>query len=85
MIKTPKDTIKNLIEKYEAHVSFCDRKKDEAFTNDMRWTGAMWLEERTTYQKVLIDLYKVLEYGEPNTDLTDFPNELKDYQNNHKK
>jgi hypothetical protein len=84
MIKTPKDHIKLLIEKYENHVEFCKKKFTEAKDiKNMAFTATLWNEEKTTYEKVLIDLYKLLNYEETDTDLEEFPKrELKQYRDN---
>ena len=34
-------------------------------------SAACWLEERSAYEKVIIDLEKLLEYKEPDTNLED--------------
>jgi hypothetical protein len=84
MIKTPKDHIEMLIDKYENHVKYCDEKYNEALINDMKYCASLWNEEKTTYEKVLIDLYKILSYKETNTNLEDFPKkELEEYRKQH--
>jgi len=69
MIKTPMSEVKKLIEKYENHIEFCTKKFERAKENKMSMSTACWLEERSAYQKVLIDLEKLLLYDEPDTDL----------------
>jgi hypothetical protein len=84
MIKTPKDHIKILIDKYENHVKFCKSKYKEAKDSKMLSTATLWNEEKTTYEKVLIDLYKVLKNLKTNTNLTEFPKrELEQYRSDH--
>lgn len=69
MIKTPMSEIKKLIQKYENHVEFCDKMFKETSKEKMSMSAACWLEERSAYEKVLIDLEKLLEYREPDTNL----------------
>jgi hypothetical protein len=69
MIKTPMSEIKKLIQKYENHVGFCDKMFKDTSKEKMSMSAACWLEERSSYEKVLIDLGKLLEYREPDTNL----------------
>ena len=69
MIKTPMSEIKKLIQKYENHIEFCDEKFNESKEHKLSMSTACWLEERSAYQKVVIDLEKLILYQEPNTDL----------------
>ena len=61
--------IKKLIDKYENHISFCNERFLQAKEHKLSMSTACWLEERSAYQKVVIDLQKLLLYDEPNTDL----------------
>ena len=71
MIKTPMSEIKKLIQKYENHVEFCNKMFKDTAKVKMSMSAACWLEERSAYEKVLIDLGKLLEYQEPDTNLED--------------
>jgi hypothetical protein len=71
LIKTPFSEINKLIQKYENHVEFCDRMYRETSQHKFSMSAACWLEERSAYQKVLVDLGKLLDYQEPDTNLED--------------
>jgi hypothetical protein len=61
--------IEKLIQKYQSHVDFCDGMFKKTAKEKMSMSAAGWLEERSAYQKVIIDLEKLLDYQEPNTNL----------------
>jgi hypothetical protein len=71
MIKTPMSEVNKLIEKYNNHIDFCNEKFKKSRDNKLSMSTACWLEERSAYQKVVIDLQKLLLYDEPDTDLED--------------
>jgi hypothetical protein len=61
--------IKKLIQKYENHIEFCNKMFLETSEVKMSMSAACWLEERSAYEKVVIDLRKLLDYKEPDTNL----------------
>ena len=69
MIKTPMSEVKKLIDKYKNHVEFCDGRLKKSKENELTMSIALWIEERSAYKKVIIDLEKIILYEEPNTDL----------------
>ena len=56
-----------LIKRYEEHVAYC---QEHVMKNHEAIVVTVWVEERMAFQKVLIDLYKIREGLEPDTDLT---------------
>ena len=50
-----------LIKKIEERISFCQKKimEPEAFKKENEIACALWIEEKNAYQHVLLDLYKL--------------------------
>lgn len=63
-----------LINKIEKHIAYCQEQimRPEAFLPEGAVTCALWIEERTAFEKVLLDLYKMRDGKEPDTDYNKF-------------
>ena len=59
-----------LINKIEEHISYCQEQimRPEMFEKGNSTACSHWIEEKMAYKHVLIDLYKIKNNEEPNTD-----------------
>jgi len=65
--------IDKLIEKTEKHISYCQAQimRPEMYEDRNTTACSHWIEERMAYEHILLDLYKIKDGKEPDTDYKD--------------